>query len=216
MRVVLADDAVLFREGLARLLEEGGHEVVGQAADAEQLLELVAEHEPDVAVSDIRMPPTETTEGLEAARRIKEEHPEVGVIILSQHVETHHAVDLLAEGQGGIGYLLKDRVSDPAEFADAVRRVGSGGSAIDPEVVARLLSRRRENDPLAALTEREREILALMAEGRSNQGIGDRLFLSPKTVETHIGRIFTKLGILPANEDHRRVLAVVTFLRQVR
>jgi DNA-binding NarL/FixJ family response regulator len=216
VRVVLADDAVLFREGLARLLEEGGHEVVGQAADAEQLLELVAEHEPDVAVSDIRMPPTETTEGLEAARRIKEEHPEVGVIILSQHVETHHAVDLLAEGQGGIGYLLKDRVSDPAEFADAVRRVGSGGSAIDPEVVARLLSRRRENDPLAALTEREREILALMAEGRSNQGIGDRLFLSPKTVETHIGRIFTKLGILPANEDHRRVLAVVTFLRQVR
>lgn len=213
---MLADDAVLFREGLARLLEEGGHEVVGQAADAEQLLELVAEHEPDVAVSDIRMPPTETTEGLEAARRIKEEHPEVGVIILSQHVETHHAVDLLAEGQGGIGYLLKDRVSDPAEFADAVRRVGSGGSAIDPEVVARLLSRRRENDPLAALTEREREILALMAEGRSNQGIGDRMFLSPKTVETHIGRIFTKLGILPANEDHRRVLAVVTFLRQVR
>lgn len=214
MRVVIGDDAVLFREGLARVLEDAGFYVAGRAGDGDELLALVAEFRPTVAIADIRMPPTHTTEGLEAARRIRTDQPEVGVLLLSQHVETHHAMELLGDARGGVGYLLKDRVSELAEFAEAVRRVGAGGSVIDPEIVSRLVHRRRNRDPLENLTEREREILSLMAEGRSNQGICGRLFLSPKTVETHIGRIFAKLGILPAPEDHRRVLAVLTLLRR--
>ena len=214
MRVVLAEDAVLFREGMTRVLQGEGFEVAGAAIDGDGLLRLVAEHRPAVAIADIRMPPTHTTEGLEAAERIRAEHPDVGVLLLSQYVETHHAMELLSNARGGVGYLLKERVSDLTEFSGAVRRVGNGGSVIDPEIVSRLFRRQREHDPLESLTEREREILALMAEGRSNQGICERLFLSPKTVETHVGRIFTKLGILPASEDHRRVLAVLTFLRQ--
>ncbi|MFL5950723.1 MAG: response regulator, partial [Gaiellaceae bacterium] len=185
MRVVVAEDSLLFREGLSRLLREGGLEVVATAADADQLLIDVARHQPDVAIIDIRMPPTQTTEGLEAAKRIRATNDNVGVLVLSQHVETHHALDLLSDRPDGVGYLLKDRVSDLHEFCDAIRRIGCGGSAIDPEVISRLLSRRRQHDPLAELTDREREVLTLMAEGRSNQGIAERLFLSPKTVETH-------------------------------
>ncbi len=213
LRVVLADDSVLFREGVARMLSEAGFEIAGAAGDADELTELVRAELPDVAVVDIRMPPTNTNEGLLAAARIREESPTVGVLVLSQYVESHHAVKLLESGSGGVGYLLKDRVADVGELAEAVRRVASGGSVIDPEVVAQLLRRQRERDPLDALTQREREILALMAEGRSNQAICDRLFLSPKTVETHVGHIFDKLGLLPAADDHRRVLAVVAFLR---
>jgi DNA-binding NarL/FixJ family response regulator len=214
VRVVVADDIVLFREGLIRVLRDGGFDVEGAASNGEELVALVEHVQPEVAIADIRMPPTHTTEGLEAAKRIRTDHAEVGVLLLSQYVETHHAVELLGDARGGVGYLLKDRVADLAEFTEAVRRVGAGGSALDPEIVSRLIHRRRERDPLEALTEREREILSLMAEGRSNHGICERLFLSPKTVETHVGRIFTKLDIVPASEDHRRVLAVLTFLRQ--
>jgi DNA-binding NarL/FixJ family response regulator len=213
MRVVVAEDSLLFREGLSRLLSEGGLEVVATAADADQLLIEVGRHQPDVAIVDIRMPPTQTTEGLEAAKRIRATNENVGVLVLSQHVETHHALDLLSDRPDGVGYLLKDRVSDLHEFCDAIRRIGGGGSAIDPEIIARLLGRRRQNDPLADLTDREREVLALMAEGRSNQGIAERLYLSLKTVETHIHRIFTKLGLTSNDVAHRRVLAVLTFLR---
>jgi DNA-binding NarL/FixJ family response regulator len=213
VRVLIADDALLFREGLARILESSGLEVVGQASDAVQLHALVDQLKPEVVITDIRMPPTNTTEGLEAARRIRSEHPDVGVVVLSHHVETHQADELLGDGSGRVGYLLKDRVSDLREFVESIRRVGAGGSVIDPEVVARLLKRRREHDPLEVLTEREREILALMAEGRSNQAISERLFLSPKTVESHVGSIFTKLGLLPDVDDNRRVMAVITFLR---
>jgi DNA-binding NarL/FixJ family response regulator len=213
VRVVLADDSVLFREGLARVLEDAGFDVVGQAGDAADLLQLVRAKQPDVAVVDIRMPPTHTAEGLRAAQQIRTEHPEIGVLVLSQYVETAHVMNLRGEGSARVGYLLKDRVSDLAEFAEAVRRVGSGGSVIDPEVVSQLLGRRRASDPLAALTDREREVLALMAAGRSNQAVCDRLFLSPKTVETHVGSIFTKLGLAPAPDDHRRVLAVLAHLR---
>jgi DNA-binding NarL/FixJ family response regulator len=211
---VICDDAVLFREGLARVLEDTGFSVVGRASDGKELVDLVAELQPAVAIADIRMPPTQTTEGLLAARTIRSDQPEVGVLLLSQYVETHHAIGLLDDTRGGVGYLLKDRVSDLAAFAEAVRRVGAGGTVMDPEIVSRLLHRSRERDPLETLTDREREILSLMGEGRSNQGICERLFLSPKTVETHIGRIFAKLWIHPATEDHRRVLAVLTLLRQ--
>jgi DNA-binding NarL/FixJ family response regulator len=213
VRVVIADDSLLFREGISRLLSENGFEVAGAAADADGLLAEVRTRQPDVAIVDIRMPPTQTTEGLQAAKRIRSTNSNVGVLVLSQHVETHHAIDLLSDPHGGVGYLLKDRVSDLREFCDAVRRVAAGGSAIDPEVVSRLLGRRREHDPLADLTQREREILALMAQGQSNNGIAQRLFLAPKTVETHIHRIFTKLGLFPDEAGHRRVLAVLTFLR---
>jgi len=213
VRVVVADDALLFREGLVRVLGDAGFEVVGQASEPSGLLAIVASHQPDVAIVDIRMPPTQTVEGLEAAKTIRAGYPDVGVLVLSQYVETHHALDLLGGPSGRVGYLLKDRVSDLREFSDAVTRVGSGGSVIDPEVVTRLLGRHRANDPLAELTDRERDVIALMAEGRSNQGIGERLFLSPKTVETHVHRIFRKLDLLPAPEDHRRVLAVLAFLR---
>src|SRR5215467_13496963 len=212
IRVVLADDSVLFREGLARVLAENGFVVAGQAGDADGLHAVLARETPDVVVTDIRMPPTYTSEGLQAAQRIRAEHPGVGVLVLSQYVETLHAVKLLQDAPDRVGYLLKDRVGDIAEFTDAVRRVARGGSVIDPEVVAQLL-RRGGGGTLEMLTGRERDILALMAQGRSNQAIGRQLFLSPKTVETHIGAIFAKLGLLPALDDHRRVLAVITYLR---
>jgi DNA-binding NarL/FixJ family response regulator/class 3 adenylate cyclase len=213
MRVILADDSVLLREGVARLLSDAGFTVVAQAGDAEELLAAVNTDPPDVAITDIRMPPTHTDEGLRAAHRIRGEHPGVGVLVLSQYVETDYAVELVAEGAGGLGYLLKDRVANVQEFTDAVRRIGAGGSVIDPEVVSRLVGRARQANPLDALSDREREVLALMAEGRSNQAISERMFLSAKTVEGHVRNIFTKLNLSSAPDDHRRVLAVLTFLR---
>ena len=213
VRVVLADDSVLFREGAARLLAERGFEVVAQAGDAEALYVAVAATHPDVVVTDVRMPPTGTNEGLLAARRIRAEHPDVGVLVLSQYVEVRQAVRLLRDSPQRVGYLLKDRVADIGEFADAVRRVARGGSAIDPEVVAQLLGRRADDRALAGLTARERDILGLMAQGRSNSAICDQLHLSPKTVETHVASIFAKLGLLPAADDHRRVLAVLAYVR---
>jgi DNA-binding NarL/FixJ family response regulator len=213
MRVVIADDAVLFREGLARVLEAGGIQVVAQVGDAERLLARVRADPPDAVVVDIRMPPTHTTEGLDAAQRIHADHPDVGVLVLSQYVEPHHAIQLLQGGAQGVGYLLKDRVADVAEVADALRRVAGGGSVIDPEVVTQLVGRRRTRDPIQELTDRERQVLALMAEGRSNQAIGERLYLSPKTVEAHVHSIFTRLGLHATPDDHRRVLAVLAFLR---
>lgn len=213
MRVIIADDSLLLREGLARILAEGGVEVVGQAADGEELLRLVGRAEPDAAIVDIRMPPTYTDEGIRAAHQIRAAHPGVGVLVLSQYLETIYAVKLLAEGAGGVGYLLKDRVSDLLEFAEAVKRVTRGETVVDPEVVNRLVNRRRDNDPLAALTDRERAVLELMAQGRSNQAVGERLFMSQKTVETHVGRIFAKLGLEATPDDHRRVMAVVMYLR---
>ncbi|HYS30791.1 MAG TPA: response regulator transcription factor [Streptosporangiaceae bacterium] len=212
MRVVLADDSVLFREGLARLLAEQGFVVTGQAGDAAELLAAVERDAPDVAVTDIRMPPTGSNEGLVAALRIRAEHPRVGVLVLSHYVETRHAIRLLQDAPARVGYLLKDRVSDIGEFVDAVRRISRGGSVIDAEVVARLL-RRGDDRALARLTAREQDILELMAQGRSNAAICARLFVSPKTVETHVGSIFAKLGLLPAADDHRRVLAVLSYLR---
>ena len=213
MRVVIADDSVLFREGLARLLEASGAEVTGRAADASQLEAMVDTNAPDIVVTDIRMPPTHTTEGLVAAAHIRERHPEVAVLLLSQYVETSHALRLLERGAGRIGYLLKDRVADVRDFVDAVRRVASGGSAIDPEVVSQLLVRRRRQDLVGELSDREREVLNLMAEGRSNTAICSRLHLSEKTVEGHVRSIFSKLDLEPAAEDHRRVLAVLTYLK---
>jgi DNA-binding NarL/FixJ family response regulator len=214
MRVVLADDSVLLREGIARILEEAGFEVVGQAGTAEELMLKVRSYSPAVALVDIRMPPTHTDEGLRAAREIREKYPETGVLVLSQYVEADYALDLLAESAEGVGYLLKDRVADVAEFAAAVRRVGEGGSALDPEVVAQLVGRRRKDDPLADLTPREREVLELMAEGRSNQAIGERLFITQRAVEKHVTSIFGKLRLPAAAGDHRRVLAVLAYLRQ--
>jgi DNA-binding NarL/FixJ family response regulator len=213
MRVVIADDAVLFREGLARVLEAAGIQVVGQVGDADRLLAQVRADPPDAVVVDIRMPPTHTREGLDAARRIRGEHSPVGVLVLSQYVEPHHAMQLLEDGASGVGYLLKDRVADVGEVVEAVRRVAAGGSVIDPEVVAQLVGRRRTRNPIQELTERERQVLALMAEGRSNQAICERLFLSPKTVEAHVHSIFTRLDLPATPDDHRRVLAVLAFLR---
>jgi DNA-binding NarL/FixJ family response regulator len=212
-RIVLADDAVLLREALAAGLRAGGFEVVGQAADVDGLLRLVEAEAPDVVVVDVRMPPTHTTEGLEAARTIRARHPGMAILVLSQYVETRYAVDLIRDDPAGIGYLLKDRVTRLDDLADAVRRVAAGGSVIDPEVVARLLGRPRRHSPLDELTTREREILALMAEGRSNQGIADRLVVELKTVEGHVRQVFSKLDLEPSSEDHRRVLAVLTFLK---
>jgi DNA-binding NarL/FixJ family response regulator len=215
IRVAVADDSVLLREGVARLLADSGFEVVGQCGDAERLLQLVAAESPDVVVVDIRMPPTHTTEGLEAADTIRATYGgRIGVLVLSAYVESAFALRLVNDERGGIGYLLKDRVSNAAEFLEGVRRVARGGSVIDPQVVADLLNRRRAHDPLAELTDREREVLALMAEGRSNQAIGERLFVTPKTVETHIASIFSKLELLPAPDDHRRVLAVLAYLNR--
>jgi DNA-binding NarL/FixJ family response regulator/class 3 adenylate cyclase len=213
MRVMLADDSILLREGVARLLAETGFSVLAQAGDAEELLAAIDADPPDVAIVDIRMPPTHTDEGLRAAHRIRAEHPGVGVLVLSQYVETDYAVELVAEGAGGLGYLLKDRVANVQEFTDAVRRIGAGGSVIDPEVVTRLVGRARKASPLDALSQRERDVLGLMAEGRSNQAISEAMFLSPKTVEGHVRNIFTKLGLADTPDDHRRVLAVLTFLR---
>ena len=212
-RVVIADDSVLLREGIAQLLEDSGFEVAGQAGDAEDLLRKVGAHKPDVAVIDVRMPPSHTDEGLRAARRIRAEHPGTGVLVLSQYVEEAYALDLLSESTESTGYLLKDRVADVASFIDAVQRVADGGSALDPEVVALLLGRRRRMDPLAALTPREREVLALMAEGRSNSSMAAVLVVSERAVEKHVTSIFSKLDLPPAAQDHRRVLAVLAFLR---
>ena len=212
MRVLVADDSALLREGVARLLEEAGFEVVAKATSVEEILLRVRSYSPDVAVLDIRMPPSQTDEGIQAAEMIFERYPEVRVLLLSQVVEAKRAVGLFADHPHGFGYLLKDRVLEIEEFVDAVRRVARGGTAIDPEVVAQLVERPRDDDPLSTLTPRELEVLRLMAEGRSNQGIGHKLFLSPKTVEAHVHSIFSKLNLQPAPDDHRRVLAVLAFL----
>jgi DNA-binding NarL/FixJ family response regulator len=213
VRVVVADDALILREGLARLLAEAGFEVVGLAADADELYALVERSEPDVAIVDIRMPPTHTDEGLRAARQIRARWPQVGILVLSQYVQARYAVELLAEGTERVGYLLKDRVSDLGELSASVRRIGEGGSVLDPVVVAQLVGQRRKGQtPLEDLTERELEVLALMAEGRSNKAIGERLFISEHTVEKHVKNIFATLRLPQSDEDHRRVLAVVTFL----
>jgi DNA-binding NarL/FixJ family response regulator len=213
LRIVLADDSLLVREGTARLLQDAGFEVVGQAGDPDVLLGLVEELRPDVAIVDIRMPPTFTDEGIRAAAAIRERFGDgVGILVLSHHVEAAFALRLLREGQQGTGYLLKDRLADLEDFTEAVRRVARGGSVVDPAVVARLVDEPQSQRRLADLTEREREVLALMAEGRSNQALADRLFVTPKTVEAHIASIFSKLGLLPAPDDHRRVLAVLAWL----
>jgi DNA-binding NarL/FixJ family response regulator/class 3 adenylate cyclase len=212
MRVVIADDSVLLREGIVKLLEDSGFDVAGQSGTADDLLLKVRSYKPDVAIVDIRMPPTHTDEGLRAAKEIREKHPGVGVLVLSQYVEAGYAMELLQESAEGIGYLLKDRVADVQEFADAVRRVGEGGSALDPTVVSRLVGRRRQDDPLGGLTPREREVLELMAEGRSNQAIADKLVVTPRAIEKHVTSIFGKLGLPASSDDHRRVLAVLTYL----
>jgi DNA-binding NarL/FixJ family response regulator len=212
-RVVLADDAILLREALAAVLAAAGFDVVGQAADVSTLLDLVDRKRPDVVIVDVRMPPSHTTEGLEAARQIRSVHPGMGILVLSQYVETRYAVELLRDDPSGIGYLLKNRVARLAELSDAVRRVAAGGLVIDPEVVARLIGRRRRDSPLDELTPREREILGLMAEGRSNPAIAEHLTLELKTIEGHVGVIFSKLGLEPTTADHRRVLAVLAYLR---
>ena len=213
MRVIVADDAVLFREGLARVLIDAGFEVTAKVGDASALLAQVRLDPPDAVVVDIRMPPTHTTEGLDAAKAIKQDHPGVGVLVLSAHVEAAFALELLDKGAIGTGYLLKERIADINELTDAVRRVAVGGLVLDPSVVALLVGRRRAHNPLDDLTERERDVLAVMAEGRSNQAICDRLHLSPKTVEAYVRGVFTKLGLYQGADDNRRVLAVLAFLR---
>jgi DNA-binding NarL/FixJ family response regulator len=214
VRVVLADDSVLLREGVGQLLELAGFEVVGKAGDATELMEQVAQQAPDVAIVDIRMPPTHTDEGLHAARSIRERHPRVGVLVLSQYVRPSYAFELLSESAERVGYLLKDRISDVAELTDAVRRVAGGGSVLDPVVVAQLVGRRRHGgDALEDLSDREREVLALMAEGRSNGAIAERLFITERTVEKHVRAIFMKLRLPESPDDHRRVLAVLAYLQ---
>jgi len=213
MRVVIAEDAALLREGLTRLLEDRGHTVCAAVTDGNLLLSAVAEHQPDVAVVDIRMPPTHVDEGLTAAATIRSELPDTGVLVLSQYVEERYALRLLADGAEGVGYLLKDRVQDVDRFVEAVRRVGEGGSVLDPEVVARMVGRHRQDDPLASLTAKEGEVLQLMAEGLSNRAIAERLVVTERAVENHVTGIFGKLNLAPAPEDHRRVLAVLTFVR---
>jgi DNA-binding NarL/FixJ family response regulator len=212
MRVVIAEDAAVFREGLVRLLEDRGHQVCAAVADGEALLAAVAMHRPDVAVVDIRMPPTHTDEGLRAALRLRADHPGTGVLVFSQYIETRYAARLLQGNAAGVGYLLKDRVADVAEFTEALARVAAGGTALDPEVVGQLLGASHNADDLAALTPREREVLALMGEGRSNAGIARRLWVTEGTVEKHVRSILTKLTLPEAEDDHRRVLAVLTFL----
>jgi len=213
VRVVLAEDSVLLREGIARLLAEAGIDVVGQSGDAEDLMRKVNAHKPDVAIVDVRMPPTHTDEGLRAAAEIRRVLPECGVLVLSQIVEHAYAAELFGEGAGSVGYLLKDRVADLDRFVEAVRRVARGGTVLDPEVVAQLLGQRREDDPLSVLTPREREVLELMAEGRSNTAIAAAMVVTERAVEKHVTSIFSKLGLPPTVEDHRRVLAVLTWLR---
>ncbi len=212
MRVVVADDSVLLREGVVRVLEGDGFEVVGEAGDAVDLLRKVAAHAPDVAVVDIRMPPGNTDDGLQAALDIRANHPGTGVLVLSQYLEESYALELVADSAESVGYLLKDRVADIERFTDSVRRVGSGGSALDPEVVSHLLGRRRREDPLEVLTFREREVLGLMAEGRSNKAIAETMVVTERAVEKHVTNIFSKLDLTPAPEDHRRVLAVLTYV----
>jgi DNA-binding NarL/FixJ family response regulator len=213
VRVVVADDSVLMREGIVRLLSEAGLEVVAQAGDADDLKRKVRAHKPDVAVIDIRMPPTNTDDGLRAALELRAELPSTGVLVLSQYVEEGYAVDLLAEGGDGVGYLLKDRVADVKLFVDAVSCVADGGSALDPEVVSHMLKRKRADDPLEELTPREREVLALMAEGRSNRAVAEAMVVTERAVEKHVTSIFGKLRLTASPEDHRRVLAVLTYLR---
>jgi DNA-binding NarL/FixJ family response regulator len=213
MRVVIGEDSVLLREGIARLLDRAGVEVVAQAADADDVLRKVRAHKPDVLIVDIRMPPSNEDDGLQAARTIRAELPEVGVLVLSQYLEEGYAVDLLGGGTEGVGYLLKDRVADVDRFVDAVRRVAGGGSALDPEVVAHLLGRRREDDPIAGLSGREREVLALMAEGMSNSAIAERLVITERSVEKHATSIFSKLDLPQTSDHNRRVLAVVAYLQ---
>ena len=213
LRVVLADDSVLLREGTARLLADAGFDVVGQAGDADELMLKVRSYDPDVAIVDIRMPPTHTDEGLRAAKEIRERHPNVGVVVLSQYVEADYAVELLADSAEGVGYLLKDRVADVGEFTAAVQRVAEGGSALDPTIVSRLLGRRRRENPVDTLTPRERDVLTLMAEGLSNSAIAGRLFVTERAVEKHVTSIFAKLRLGADAGAHRRVLAVLAFLR---
>jgi DNA-binding NarL/FixJ family response regulator len=211
IRIALADDDVLLREGLASLLERSGFEIVGQAGDARELLDVVREHEPDVVIVDIRMPPDQETEGLEAARVIRDEYPDAGILVLSAHVEVEEAMDLLASGDR-IGYLLKSRVAEAADFVETVERIAQGGSVVDPGLVRELVGARRRNDPLEELTQREREVLALMAEGRSNAGIARLIWVTEGTVEKHVHSILAKLNLPETQDDHRRVRAVVTFL----
>jgi len=213
MRVVIADDSVLLRAGLARLLEDAGFDVVGQAGDAEDLLRKVRAHKPDVAVTDIRMPPTQTDEGLRAAQQIRTEMPEIGVLVLSQFIDEGYALELLQGSAEGVGYLLKDRVADIDAFVDALRRVAGRGSVLDPEVVSQLLGRRRGDDPLERLTPREREVLGQMAQGRSNGAIARDLVVTERAIEKHVTSIFSKLGLSAADDGHRRVLAVLTYLK---
>jgi DNA-binding NarL/FixJ family response regulator len=212
LRVAIAEDTVLLREGIARLLEEAGFEIVGQSSTADDLLLKVRSYHPDVAIVDIRMPPTHTDEGLQAAKTIREQHPGVGVLVLSEYVEPAYAMEVIADNAAGVGYLLKQRVSELGEFASAVRRVAEGGSALDPTIVTQLVGRRRADDPISSLTPREREVLGLMAEGRSNQAIAERLVVTERAVEKHVTNIFGKLRLSATPEDHRRVLAVLAFL----
>ena len=213
MRVVIADDTLLVREGIASLLRRTGIDVVAEAGDAEELLEAVDAHVPDIAIVDIRMPPTQTDEGVRAAREIRARHPGIGIVILSQHVDLETATRVLAEGPERLAYLLKDRVTDPDDFAGALRDVAGGGSVLDPLVVSRLLDPHRDESPLGRLTDREREVLQLLAEGRSNKGIGDRLDLTERAVRKHVTAIFTKLGLAAGEDDNRRILAVLAYLR---
>jgi DNA-binding NarL/FixJ family response regulator len=213
VKVVIADDSALIREGVARVLADAGFEIAAQVENAVELMSAIARVKPGVCVVDIRMPPTHTDEGIRAARRIREAHPGVGVVVLSQHAEPEYAMELLGEGTDGVGYLLKDRIADIDEFAAAVRRVAAGGSALDPSIVGLLVARKRRADPLEALSAREREVLSAMAEGRSNHAIAERLVVTPRAVEKHITNIFEKLGLDGTVDDHRRVLAVLTFLR---
>jgi DNA-binding NarL/FixJ family response regulator len=213
MRLIVADDSLLLREGISRLLVEAGFEVVGRASTGEEALAQVEQHVPDVAIVDIRMPPTHSDEGLKAAQEIRARHPDVGVLVLSQYVELGLAARLLADNAAGLGYLLKDRITDLDEFAAAIRRVGAGGTALDPAIVSQLLGRRRDDDLLQHVTPREREVLALMAQGYSNQAIADRLVVTVRAVEKHVTSIFDKLGLPDSSDSHRRVLAVLAFLR---
>ncbi len=213
VRIVIGEDQALLRQGIVRLLGDAGFEVVAEAGDAPDLLRKVAAHRPDVAIVDVQMPPENTDDGLRAALEIRATQPGIGVLVLSQYAEERYAVDLIGDDAAGVGYLLKDRVTDFTLFADAVKRVAAGGSVLDPTVVAHMLGRRRRDDPLAELTPREREVLELMAEGRSNKGIAEALVVTPHAVEKHVTSIFLKLGVATGAEDHRRVLAVLQFLR---
>jgi DNA-binding NarL/FixJ family response regulator len=213
LRVLVADDSVLLREGLVRLLEEGGCEVVAQAGDAPELMRKVRAHRPDVAIIDVRMPPDNTDDGLRAALEIRGEQPDTGVLVLSQYIEEQYAIELIGDAPEGVGYLLKERISDVNALLDAVQRIAGRGSVIDPQVVGQLIRRHRREDPLEELSDREREVLELMAEGRSNHAIATRLVVTERAIEKHVTSIFSKLNLPPAEDDHRRVLAVLTFLR---